>query len=124
MRIGWAAILATFVTFAVTNVAGVFLFFRDVAAADQGRELMINPMIGITIYGLLGAILLSQAARVTGGALKAAVIIGASQFILVNVDFVMRGERGLMTAAASTALLALTWFSAAIVYKTVERWRA
>lgn len=115
------AIAAAFAAFAITNVAGVLLFFKGIADADQGRELAVNPILGVAIYSVCAALLLAYAARVTGSAFRAATIIAAAQFILVDVDFVVRGERGLMTAAASSALLVLTWYAAAAIFKLVDR---
>ena len=120
----WIAILAAFVTFVVTNVAGVFLFFRRVAELDEGRELTVNPLLGITIYCFCGALLLAYTTRITGNAFKAATVIAAAQFILVNIDFVVRGERGLMTALASTVLLVLTWYATAGIYQLLDREKA
>ena len=48
----------------------------------------------------------------------------ALQFILVNVDFVFRGERGLITAGASTVLLVVTWIAVAYAYSAFSVTRA
>lgn len=51
--------------------------------------------------------------------MKAALIIAASQIILVSVDFVLRGERGIATGAASAVLILVTWTVMGAVYRAV-----
>ncbi len=48
--------------------------------------------------------------------LRFARYFGTSQFLLVNVDFVLAGKRGLLTAGASTLLLVVTWWCVASAY--------
>jgi len=64
---------------------------------------MVHPAVGLLVYVSLSVALFVWVARQLGNPYKAAFVIGASQFVLVNVDFVLRGDRGLMTAGASTA---------------------
>lgn len=54
-----------------------------------------------------------------GRPIKAALIIAASQIILVSVDFVLRGERGVATGAASAVLILVTWSMMGAVYGAV-----
>lgn len=48
----------------------------------------------------------------------AAFALGAGQFILVNVDMVLRGDRASITAAASSLVLVAIWAGLAAVYWT------
>lgn len=82
---------------------------------------LLHPAIGICVYFSLSIALFDWLVRQLGNAYKAAFVIAASQFVLVNVDFVIRGERGLMTAGASTVLMIVTWAAAAIAYKAFSR---
>ena len=77
---------------------------------------MLVPAAGFLIYVSISIVLFDWVARQLQDAYKAAFVVGASQFILVNVDFVLRGERGLATAVASTVLLVATWISVAAAY--------
>ena len=77
---------------------------------------MAHPAVGLFVYVFLTVMLFDWVARQMGNAYKAAFVVGASQFLLVNVDFVLSGKRGLMTAGASTILIVLTWGSVAFVY--------
>ena len=84
--------------------------------------LSIPPIVGFVTYIVLCVALLHWASQHLRNAYKAAFIIGTSQFILVNVDYVLIGQRGLMTAAASTLVLAATWFFAAYAYTYFVKW--
>lgn len=122
MRPTWAAILAAFFTTCAVNLLGVYFVFQPISAADNDRVLSIPPIIGFLAYIVLSVALLHWAARTMRNAYKAAFVIAASQFILVNVDYVLTGKRGLVTAAASTLVLAATWFCAAFAYTYFVKW--
>ena len=50
-------------------------------------------------------------------------MVAAAQFILVNVDFVLAGIRGLVTGLASTLLMVTTWICVAIAYSYFANWK-
>jgi hypothetical protein len=116
MRQNWKSILAAFVASCVVTLVGVKFFFGPIAESDAPSGPLLSPAVGFFIYVSISIALFDWVARQLQNAYKAAFIIGASQFILVNIDFVLRGERGLTTAAASTALLVVTWISVAVAY--------
>ncbi len=116
MKGNWKSIIAAFATSCVVTLVGVQYFFRPIAVSDAPAGPMFSPAVGFFIYVAISIVLFDWVARQLCSAYKAAFIIAASQFILVNVDFVIRGERGLATAAASTILLAATWISVAFAY--------
>jgi hypothetical protein len=74
------------------------------------------PAAGLFAYVALSVGLFDRTARQVQNAGKAAFGIAASQFILVNVDFVLSGKRGLVTGAASKALMVATWTCVALAY--------
>ncbi len=112
----WQAILAAFVASGVVNYVGVLFLLNPVAEADSAGEPLVAPAVGFFVYVLLTIALFDWAARQMDSAYKAAFVVGAAQFVLVNVDFVLSGKRGLLTAGASTVLIALTWGTVACVY--------
>ena len=116
MQRNWKSILAAFVASCVVTLIGVKFFFGPIAASDAPSGPLLSPAVGFFIYVAISIALFDWIARQLQNAYKAAFVIGASQFILVNIDFVLRGERGLTTAVASTVLLAATWISVAIAY--------
>ncbi len=117
MQFRWKPILAAFIVASVVSLAGVIFFFEPIARADKPEGPIVPPAIGFFVYVALSIALFDWAARQMQNAYKAAFLIAASQFILVNVDFVLAGKRGLMTAAASTLLIAITWASIAAAYR-------
>ena len=117
----WKSICAAFVTLCVVTLVGVIFFFRPIEQADTAVGPLVHPAIGVIIYLALSVGLFDWVARQLRSAYKAAFIIAASQFILVNIDFVFRGERGPMTAGASTILMMATWAAAAYAYTAFSR---
>jgi len=110
----WKAILVSIVTMGLVTVAGVVFFFRPIAQGDTVSAAWPAP-IAITVYLVLSVMLLDWTAQRTRNSFSAAFIIAAAQFILI-VDLLARGERGLLTAVAGTALLVATWLSVAFVH--------
>jgi len=97
----WKPILAALVTAFVANLVGVLLFFKPIADGDTVR-FEINPAAGLFTYVVLCVALFDWTARQIESAYKAAFIVAGSQFILV-IDLMLRGDRGLATAAAGAA---------------------
>ena len=116
MKRNWKSILAAFVASCVVTLVGVKFYFGPIAEFDVPSGPLLAPAAGFFIYVSISIVLFDWVARQLQNAYKAAFIVGASQFILVNVDFVLRGERGLATAVASTVLLVATWVSVAVAY--------
>jgi hypothetical protein len=109
--LGVTAMVAAIVTF-----VGVFYFFEPIAAGDSASAPPVPAAVGFLIYILLSVLLLDWATRLVGRPVKAALVIAASQIILVSVDFVLRGERGIATGAASAILILVTWTLMAAAY--------
>lgn len=122
MKFRWRAILAAFTTAAVVNLVGVLFFFEPIAKADDPNGPLAHPLVGFLAYVVLSVVLFDWTARQMRNAYKAAFVVAAAQFVLVNVDFVLAGKRGLMTGMASTALMAATWICVAIAYSMCVDW--
>ncbi len=117
----WKALLAAFVSAAVVNLVGVLALLNPIAAVDSAAGPLVHPAVGLLVYVALCVCLFDWVARQMGNPYRAALAIAGAQFVLVNVDFVLSGKRGLATAGASTVLLALTWVSVAWVYSLFTR---
>lgn len=115
MKQRWKPLTAAFVTAAVLTLAGVVLFFQPIAEADAVAGVPLPPPLAFFIYVALCVALFDWLAREMRSAGKAAFALVACQFVLV-LDLALRGERGLMTLAASGTLMAVTWFCVAFVY--------
>ena len=116
------AIVAAFVAASVINFLGVVYFFAPIAAFDNSAEAILPPAIAFLIYVVLSVALFDWTATHMQSAAKAAFVVGASQFILVNVDYVLTGKRGMFTAGASTVLMVATWVCVALAYSHFQRW--
>lgn len=113
----WKPVIAAFITMALVTFAGVTLFFQPMAAGDTPSAPWPAP-VAILLYLTLSIGLFDWATRKLKSASTAAIVIGGAQFIFI-VDLLARGDRGLITALAGTALLFATWFSVALVYSLV-----
>lgn len=116
-RIG--ALAATAVIAAIVNFVGVIHFFEPIATADSVSAPPVPAAVAFLVYILLSVLLLDWVNRQVGRPVKAALIIAASQIILVSVDFVLTGERGIATGAASAVLILVTWSAMGVVYGAV-----
>lgn len=113
-RVG-AVVLATLAALAA-NFFGVVFFFRPIAASDTPSGELLPPVLGLLSYVLLSVAVLDWACRRFGHPIRIALVIAASQIILV-VDLVLRGERGVATGAAGSALILCTWLAMGFVYR-------
>jgi len=113
----WKARLAAFLAAAVVNLVGVLFFLDPIAESDTlPAGPIVPPALGLLVYVVLSTALFDWTARKMGNAYRAALTIAISQFIVINVDFVLSGKRGLMTGAASTVLIFVTWGCVALAY--------
>ncbi|MGI8705511.1 MAG: hypothetical protein ACR2JJ_06935 [Sphingomicrobium sp.] len=99
----------------------VLAVFRPVAGVVPPSEPPVHPLIAYAIYVALAVLLFEWTVRRMSSPWRAAFALGAGQFILVNVDMVLRGDRAFITAAASSVVLVITWASLAVVYTVVDR---
>lgn len=99
----------------------VLAAFRPVADLVPPSEPPVQPLVAFATYVGLAVLLFEWTARRMRSPWAAAFALGAGQFILVNVDMFLRGDRAAITAAASTLVIAVTWASLALVYTMVDR---
>lgn len=107
-------LLASFLTMGVVTIVGVISFFRPIADADGAAPAWPAPL-ALALYAGLSVFILDWTAQRLRNSFSAAFVIAMSQAILI-VDLLARGERGLLTAAAGIALLAVTWTGVAFVH--------
>ena len=122
MRKSWRGFLAALVVAGLVNLGGVSLFFEPIAKSDTAGGPIIPRAVGFFVYVVLTVLLFDWTARQMRNAYKAAFVVAAAQFLLVNVDFVLAGKRGVVTGAASTVLIAITWSCVAFAYSFFVRW--
>lgn len=121
MRRSLFRVVAGLAVYGALMLVLVLAVFRPVAEVVPPSEPPVHPLIAYAIYVALAVLLFEWTARRMSNPWRAALALGAGQFILVNVDMVLRGDRAFITAAASTLVLAATWASLALVYTVVDR---
>ena len=107
-----------FTTLAVFGVT--YLGVRFVFAPQMGADYASNAPFSPEITSLLGSIVFvlffDYAIGMVGDVMKTAMVIALSQIMIVDVYYVINGERGIAAAAVSAVILLLSWFVAAKVY--------
>ena len=117
----WRGLAAGWIAFGVTNLALVLVLFGPVSDLPPPAEPPVHPIIGFGIYITLMVGLFAWLAQKLGSPWQSAAALGGAQFLLVNVDMVLRGDRALETAAASTLMMLLTWTSLAAAWRFAVR---
>lgn len=110
---------AAFVTLAVCYFVGVIFLFAPVAEAEVAAGPLLPMPVAFGLSIALYIALFVWVAEKMGNGLQAALTIALAQFLLVNVDNVLTGKRGLATAAASTLVLAVSWTAVGLVYDRI-----
>lgn len=121
MRRSYFRVAAGLAVYGAVMLVLVLAVFRPVAGLAPPSEPPVHPLIAFAVYVVLAVLLFEWTARRMSNPWGAAFVLGAGQFILVNVDMVLRGDRAFITAAASSLVLAVTWASLALVYTVVDR---
>lgn len=116
-------LLVGFAAFGIANLALVPTIFRPVAQLEGPGEAFLHPLFGFTVYCGLVVWLFDWTARKIGNAWHAALVLGLSQFLLVNVDVVLRGDRAFETAAMSTIVMVVSWSALALAWQILESGR-
>lgn len=114
-----APLAAAFLALLIVYFVGVWFFFEPILAADTPGAPLVHPAVGVPLSILSQIVLFEWVRRQMASALKAAFAVAASQFLLVDFDFVLSGKRGLETAGASAALLLVGWAAVVVVYNLV-----
>ena len=99
----------------------MILFLASIAKSDTSAERLVPVGVGFFTYVILSVALYHWTVGQIGNAYKAAFVIATSQFLLVNVDFVLAGKRGILTGAASTLLMFVTWICIAFAYSYFDK---
>ena len=109
--------IASFAAFGITNLALVLAIYRPVGDLPPPDLAPVHPLIAFTIYIGLAVWLFDWTARKIGNPWQAALALGGAQFLLVNVDMVLRGDRAFLTAVASTVVMIITWTALAAAWQ-------
>lgn len=114
-------VVAGLAVYGLSMLILVLFVFRPVASLAPPSDPPVHPVVAFVTYVVLAVLLFEWTVRRLRSPWAAAFALGAGQFILVNVDMVLRGDRAAITAAASTLVIAATWASLALIYRIVDR---
>lgn len=114
-------LLGAFLALASFYLVGVLAFFGPIAAADRPGPPLVPRAAGFLVACALYIFLFAWLVRVTRSPMKAALAIALSQLLLVDVDYLLSGERGFAAAVASAVLLLVSWSATGWVYGRLSR---
>jgi hypothetical protein len=122
------AYLGTAAVYALISFLGTTYFYNptmpaDTAAAAAAASL-VPPMAVSGIMGLVLAYVLSWVSGMTGPGIKAGLVMAVSQIALVNVYYVLSGQRGTTQALASTVVLLVMHTAAGYTYGKLSAGKA
>ena len=109
-------LLGALVAIYVINFAGVTLFFGPILADDAPTGELAPVWLSLAIVAVLLLIFYDWVNQAVGSPVKSAMIIAVSQILLLDVYYVLNGTRGIAAAAASAAVLLVSWGMAGMVY--------
>lgn len=112
--------LGAFLSLFIIYLVGVIFFYGPIAAEAAPGTALVPAFVALLISTILFVSLFVWIAREMGNPLKAALAVALSQLLLVDVDYVLTGRRGLAEAAASAVLLLVAWAITGWVYGKLD----
>ena len=113
-------ILGALVAGFVVNYLGVTYFFGPIAADDVPGGAMMPMVASLAVVSVLLVLFYDWVNQQIGHPMKSAMTVAISQILLVDVYYLISGQRGLVTAAASAALLLVSWAAIGFVYGMLQ----
>ncbi len=110
------AALGAFVTLGTLYLIGVLFLLRPVSESDATAGPLVPQLVGFLVSITLYIGLFVWIDRQMGDSIKAGLTVALCQLLLVDVDFVLSGDRGIKTAAASAVILLVSWILTGWVY--------
>ena len=89
----------------IVNLVGITYFFGPILANDMPTGAVVPGWLALLIALVLFVFLLDRATQAVGDPVRAALLIAVSQILLVDVYYVLTGDRGVAAAVASAILL-------------------
>lgn len=121
MRGRMVAIATAFVALSMVQFLGVTFFYGPIASAPPTGEPLIPRGLGFAISTLLLVLFFDWVNQQMAAPIKAAMTIAISQMLLVDVDYVLSGDRTVAAGAASAVLLLMSWGLVGFLYRAVVK---
>lgn len=115
------ALVGAFVTLSVIYmIAGLVLFDGSDIFGPSPTGPLVPPVVGFVISNGLYVLFYSWVVEQMGHPVKAALTVAVSQLLLVDVDYVLGGERTVAGGAASAVALLVAWSLVGLVYQALS----
>ncbi len=115
------ALIGAWLTLSIVYMIAGFSFGHLFANEAPTSEPLVLPIVGFAISNVLLVLFFSWVAEQMGHPVKAALTVAISQLLLVNVDYVLGGSRGVRAGAVSSIVLVVAWSLVGVVYQTLLR---
>ena len=109
-------ILFTTVAVFVVTYSGVRFLFAPQMGPDYASSAPFSPELTSLLGSLVFVLFFDYAIGMVGDVMKTAMVIALSQIMIVDVYYVINGERGVVPAVMSAGVLLASWFVAAKTY--------
>ncbi len=109
-------ILGALVTAIVVNYLGVYYFYGPIAESAGPGTMELPRGVALVIASVFFILFFDWANQQVKNPVMTGVIIAVSQILLVDVYYYLSGQRPMMQAAASAALLLVSWIAVGMVY--------
>lgn len=100
----------------IVNYLGVYYLYGPVAASAEPGGLDLPRGVAVTLAAVIFVLFLDWVNQTIGNPVKTAIILALSQILLVDVYYVLAGQRGMTQAAVSAVVLLAGWVAAGFVY--------
>ena len=109
-------ILGAMVTAIIINYIGVYYFYGPIAESATPSGLELPRGVALLIAMVFFILFFDWVNQQVNNPLKSAMIVAVSQILLVDFYYVLTGQRPMMQATASIAVLLVGWGAAGMVY--------
>lgn len=110
------AVLGAYLAVSILQFVGVVYVYRPFAGAEPAGEPLVPRALGFALSMALLVLFHDWVTVRVRSPLTAALIIAVSQVLLVDIDYVLSGERSVAAGAASAVVLLASWGVAGFVY--------
>ena len=109
-------ILGAMFTAIIVNYIGVYYFYLPIAESSAPSGLELPRGVALLIAMVFFILFYDWVNQQVNHPIKSAMIVAVSQILLVDVYYVLTGQRPMMQAAASVVVLLIGWGAAGMVY--------
>jgi hypothetical protein len=110
-------VLGVFLVVSTLQFVGVQYIYRPLVLTEPVGQPLVPRALGFALSMALLALFFDWVSRQMRHPVKAAMTVAISQILLVDVDYVLSGERTVAAGAASALVLLVSWGAAGLVYR-------